>query len=157
MLDGRPVRTPNKGYLHLPTQPLAEAVAAEWGAQQETIEPTSMPLMQLASTALDRVGPQKVDIVEQVARYAETDLVCYRADGPAALLQRQLDVWSPLLDWLDAEYGARLTVTSGIQPVQQPAEAVTAVRNAVAGFGHFPLAGLSSATSALGSVVLGLP
>ena len=156
LLDGRPVRTPNKGLLHLPSEGLADAIAGEWDAQAETIEPASMPLTQLASTAIDRVAPQKQAVAAEIARYAETDLLCYRADGPQVLVQRQKEAWQPLLDWLAAEHGARLTVTAGIQPVQQPADAVAKVREAVAGFGHFPMAALSSATSSMGSVVLGL-
>ncbi len=156
MLDGRPVRTPGKGYLHLPTQALAAAVAAEWEAQQETIEPTTMPLTQLASTALDRVAKQTEAIAAEVARYSETDLVCYRADSPQSLVQRQQDAWSPLMAWLDDHYGAKLVVTFGVQPVLQPAAAVSAVRNAVAAFGPFPLVAVSSATSSTGSVVIGL-
>lgn len=156
MLDGRPVRTPGKGLLHLPTQGLADAIAAEWSAQAETIEPASMPLTQLASTAIDRVASQKQAVAAEIARYAETDLVCYRAEGPETLVQRQRDTWTPLLDWLAAEYSARLKVTAGIQPVQQPADAIAAVREAVASSGHFRLAGLSSATSSMGSVVIGL-
>jgi len=156
LLDGRPVRTPNKSLLHLPSAALADAIAAEWAAQGDAIEPAAMPLTQLASTAIDRTGPQKDEIVSQIARYAQTDLVCYRADSPQALANRQQAAWAPLLDWLERTHGAKLAVTAGIQPVQQPAEALAAVQRAVAGFGHFPLAGLSSAASAMGSVVLGL-
>lgn len=156
MLDGRPVRTPGKGYLHLPTQVLAEAIAVEWEAQRETIKPATMPLTQLASTALDRVAKQADAIAAEVARYAETDLVCYHANGPASLVERQQAAWSPLLAWLEEQYGAKLVVTSGVQPILQPAAAITSVQEAVSGFGHFSLAGLSSATSATGSVVIGL-
>lgn len=156
LLDGRPVRTPGRSLLHLPSGALADAIAAEWGSQGETIEPAAMPLTQLASTAIDRTGPQKDEIVSQIARYAQTDLVCYRADSPESLVSRQRETWEPLLGWLESTHGARLAVTVGIQPVQQSAEALAAVERAVAGFGRFPLAGLSSATSAMGSVVLGL-
>ena len=156
MLDGRPVRTPGRGFLHLPTQALAEAVAIEWEAQLETIEPATMPLTQLGSTALDRVAKQATAIAAEVARYAETDLVCYRAHGPETLVKRQDEVWTPLLTWLEDQYGAKLLVTAGIQPVPQPVAAIASVQKAVSAFGHFPLAGLSSATSASGSVVVGL-
>ncbi len=156
LLDGRPVRTPGKGLLHLPTQGLADAVAAEWSAQAETIEPATMPLTQLASTAIDRILPQKQAVAAEVARYAETDLVCYRAVAPESLALRQQAAWGPLLDWLASEYSARLVVTEGIQPVQQPPDAIAAIRKGVSAFGHFRLAGLSSATSVMGSVVIGL-
>ena len=156
MLDGRPVRTPGKGFLHLPNPALAEAIAAEWEAQAETIKPATMPLTQLASTALDRVAKQMNAIAAEVTRYAETDLVCYRAISPQSLIQRQEDAWSPLLTWIEAQFGAALTVTAGIQPVTQPAASIDAVKKAIGGFDHFLLAALSSATSATGSVVIGL-
>lgn len=156
LLDGRPVRTPGKGLLHLPTQGLADAVAAEWSAQAETIKPATMPLTQLASTAIDRILPQKQAVAAEVARYAETDLVCYRAVAPESLVLRQQAAWGPLLDWLASDYSARLVVTEGIQPVQQPPDAIAAIRKGVGAFGHFRLAGLSSATSVMGSVVIGL-
>ncbi len=117
LLDGRPIRTPGRNPLHLPTEALADAVAAEWAEQRETIEPSSMPLTQLASTALDRVAPQRAAIAAEIARYAETDLLCYHADNPADLVRRQHERWSPLLVWLDQEYGAKLLVTSAIQPI----------------------------------------
>lgn len=156
VLDCRPIRTPGKNPLHLPTEGLAGAIAAEWAAQQETIKPHTMPLTQLASTALDRVAPQQAAISAEIARYAETDLVCYHAERPSELIQRQHAAWSPLVAWLEEEYGTKLLVTSGIQPIQQPADALAKLRDTVAGFGHFPLAGLSSAVSATGSAVIGL-
>ncbi|HKK30081.1 MAG TPA: ATP12 family protein [Alphaproteobacteria bacterium] len=156
VLDGRPVRTPGRHPLRLPTAALADAVAAEWEKQGETIEPATMPLTQLASTALDRIAPQPAAVSAQIARYAETDLVCYRADTPASLVERQRQVWVPLLKWLEDRYGAKLLSTAEIQPIPQPAAAIAAVQAAVAGHDHFRLAVLSAATAATGSAVIGL-
>jgi chaperone required for assembly of F1-ATPase len=156
VLDGRPVRTPGRNPLQLPTRQLADAIAAEWEAQAETIEPATMPLTQLASTALDRIAPQPAAVAAQVARYAETDLVCYRADHPETLVQRQHALWSPLLRWLQASYAAKLVVTEGIRPIPQPAAAIAAVQKALAAFPTFKLAAISSVTGATGSVVIAL-
>lgn len=156
LLDGRPVRTPKRTLLHLPTQTLAEALAEEWAAQDEEIVPATMPLTQLASTALDRVAPQIGAVAAEVARYAETDLVCYRADTPVSLAEAQHAAWAPLVTWLEDAMGARLVVTSGIQPIPQAADAIAKVQNAVAEFSAFPLAAVSSVTAVTGSVVLAL-
>lgn len=156
LLDGRPIRTPKRALLHLPSRALAVALAEEWQSQDNEIVPESMPLTQFASTALDRIAPQAGAIAAEIARYAETDLVCYRAETPASLVEAESQAWSPLLDWLRETFGARLVVTTGIQPVPQPAEAIARIQNAVARFDPFPLAALSSATAASGSVVIGL-
>jgi chaperone required for assembly of F1-ATPase len=155
-LDGKPVRTPGRAPLHLPTAGLADAVAAEWEAQVETIKPAFMPLTQLASTTLDWVQPQAKAIAAEIARYGETDLVCYRAETPARLIERQHAVWSPLLAWLEQIHGAKLISTAGIQPIPQPADALAAIQNAVAAVESFRLAALSNTTSVTGSVVIGL-
>jgi len=156
LLDGRPLRTPQRKLLHLPSRALAEALAEEWQSQGEAIVPETMPLTQLASTALDRIAPQIGAVASEIARYAETDLVCYRADAPESLVAAQSQAWSPLLDWLRETFGARLMVTSGIRPVPQPADAIARIQNAVARFDPFPLAALSAATAVSGSVVIGL-
>ena len=156
VLDDRPVRTPAKAGLVLPNRPLAEAIAAEWRLQGERIEPATMPLMRLASTAIDRVAPQRDSVIDAVAAYAGTDLVCFRADGPAELAARQEAAWRPLLDWLDRRYGARLEVTAGIVPVPQGTAALDRLRAAVAAFDDFRLTALQTATAAAGSLAIGL-
>jgi chaperone required for assembly of F1-ATPase len=155
-LDGRPVRTPSKEALTLPTRKLAEAVAAEWAAQEGEIKPQTMPMMQLVSTAIDRVRPRRDAVIGEIASYAETDLLCYRADGPTGLVARQASEWQPVLDWAAGQYDALLSVTEGVMPVAQPRAAVAALRAAVAECDEFALAALYNLTIASGSLVLAL-
>lgn len=155
-LDGRAVRTPAKAPLVFAAEPLATAVAAEWEAQGEQVAPHSMPLMQLAATAVDVVSVKRDEIVTGVAKYAETDLLCYRAEHPRALIERQTRVWQPLLDWAMLRYDAPLHVCAGLMPQPQPEEAVRALHGAVAGCDDWTLAALQSATSACGSLVVAL-
>jgi chaperone required for assembly of F1-ATPase len=155
-LDDRRLLTPAKAALLLPTRGLAEAVAAEWEAQAERIVPTSMPLMRLAATAVDRVAPRREQVVDEIAGYAATDLVCYRADRPADLVARQRAVWQPLVDWATLRYDAPLLVTTGVLPQPQAPAVLTAIRRAVAAFDALHLVALQSATTACGSVVIGL-
>jgi chaperone required for assembly of F1-ATPase len=156
LLDGRPVRTPKRTLLQIPTAALADAVAAEWQAQGDKIVPASMPLTQLVSTALDQVAPQMAAVVAEVARFAETDLVCYRADTPKSLAEAQDRAWSPLVAWLEQTLGAGLNITNGIQPVPQPKEALALIQAEIAALDPLRLAALSSATAVCGSVVIGL-
>ena len=155
-LDGRAVRTPGKAALSLPSRPLAEAVAAEWDAQESKVQPRSMPMMQLASTAIDRVTPNRDEVIDGIAAYSRSDLLCYRAEAPQALAERQRTAWQPVLDWAALTYDASLTVAAGVIPVTQPDEAVAALRNAVADSDDFTLAAMHTLTTACGSVVLAL-
>jgi chaperone required for assembly of F1-ATPase len=156
LLDARPVRTPAKRILTLPTAALAAAIAAEWRDQGESIEPATMPLTRLASTAQDRLPELRGDAIAELIGYAETDLLCYRAAAPLDLAERQAQAWQPLLDWAVGTYGARLIVTTSILPVAQPEAAVQRLQAAVEGLGDWPLVGLHAATTALGSLILGL-
>lgn len=126
-LDGKPVRTPGKALLAVPTQPAAELLAAEFDAQQETINPVSMPVVRLVNTAIDGVATDLQAVLEDVMRFSGSDLVCYRADAPQELVQRQADAWDPILDWAQATLGARFILGEGIMHVAQPREAVSAV------------------------------
>jgi len=155
-LDGRQVRTPAKARLLLPNPALADAVAAEWRAQTEVIDPQTMPYTRLASTAIDRIATRREEVIDEIAAYAESDLLCHHAEAPADLAARQLSVWQPLLDWLAERHGASLAATVGIVPLRQPQTALDAVRDAVAAFDDMAMAGLHLATTALGSVVLAL-
>jgi chaperone required for assembly of F1-ATPase len=156
MLDGRPVRTPGRRMLAVPSRALAEAIAAEWRAQGDRVEPRSMPLTRLASTALDLVGQRRPAIVDEIAAYAGTDLVCYRADAPAELAARQHAAWQPLLDWAAARYGAAFVVTQGVVPRTQPPEALAALRRAVEAYDDMALVALHAATAAAGSLIVAL-
>lgn len=156
-LDGRPLRTPGRAPMTLPRQALAEAIAAEWDAQSDEVRPDTMPMMQLASTAIDRIGKVRREIVEAVARYAETDLLCYRAEAHQPDLQdRQARVWQPLLDWAALRYDAQLAVSTGLMPALQPRGACRALRAAVEALDDMRLAGLQNATAACGSLVVAL-
>ncbi|MGQ9369716.1 ATP12 family chaperone protein [Azospirillum sp. ST 5-10] len=155
-LDGRAVRSPAKARLLFAAEPLARAVAAEWEAQGEQVAPHTMPLMQLAATAVDVVADRREEIVAGVAKYAETDLLCYRAEHPRELIERQARVWQPLLDWATLRYDAPLHVCAGLMPRPQPEPATRALRHAVAAYDDWGLSALQSATSACGSLVLAL-
>lgn len=155
-LDGRSVKTPAGSVLTVVSEPLAAAVAEEWLAQEDTIRPDTMPLMRLAATVLDRVGPYRPAMIEQALSYATTDLVCYRAEAPADLIQRQEAGWQPLVEWLGETHGARLEVTSGIIPLVQPATALDTLRGVLAGLSAAELTALVTAMQACGSLVIAL-
>jgi chaperone required for assembly of F1-ATPase len=156
LLDGRPVRTPARQVLAAPTTALAEAIAAEWRAQAETIRPEAMPLTRLASTAIDRMPAQRQAAIDEVIAYADTDLVCYRAAEPFELVRRQHHAWQPMLDWVNGAYGVKLAVTTSMLPVAQPAAVRERLHSGIEDLGDWPLVGVHAATIALGSLVLGL-
>lgn len=155
-LDGKPVETPARARLVLPSRMLAEGVAAEWEAQGPEIDPLAMPLTRLAGSAIDLVGPGRAEVIARTAAYAATDLLCYRADGPPELAARQRAAWQPLLDWAAARYGASLKVTTGVIAVEQPAAALEALRQAVGACDDMRLTAVAAATAACGSLLLGL-
>jgi len=155
-LDGRPVTTPRRRPLILPTPALAELVAAEWAAQGETVAPDGMRVNRLATTAIDLMPERRTGAIEQVVEYVETDLLCYRAAFPAELAAAQARHWDPPLDWLAHTHGIRLEVTAAMTPVGQPDAAVRGVAGVVAGLGDWPLVGLHALTTTTGSVVLAL-
>lgn len=156
VLDDRPVKTPKtRKPLVLPTRPLAEASAQEWAAQSETVDPSTMPVTAIASTALD-LADHRDDLVTAIARHGETDPVCYWVIEPATLRDWQHTHWQPLLDWLALTYDARLNVTTGLLPIEQPPNATEALTRAVADLDQFHLAALSSAVAATQSLVISL-
>jgi chaperone required for assembly of F1-ATPase len=155
-LDGRPVRTPAKRPLDLPTRAMAEAVAGEWAAQEETVNPLTMPVTRAANAALDKVAPQQEEVAAMIAAYGETDLLCYRAERPEELAERQRLGWDPLLDWAAEAHGARLEPVAGVMPRAQAPQALDRLSQAVARRGAFELVGLSDLVSLSGSLVLGL-
>ncbi len=155
-LDGRPVKTPARAPLVLPTARLAEAVVQEWADQGEEIDPASMPTTGFANAAIDRIAPDPASFAEGIAHYGESDLLCYRVDAPPTLAARQAERWQPLLDWARTGYGVAFAVTSGIAHVAQPAATLDALRAAVTAFDPFTLAPLSTLVSLSGSLVIGL-
>ncbi len=155
-LDGRTVRTPAGREVTLPTEALARAVAGEWEAQEENVRPHTMPMMQLAGTAIDRVGPHRQAMIEETVAHARTDLLCYRADAPPELKDRQDASWQPLLDWAAESYRARLRVTRGVTPVDQPEAALDALRAAVEALDDMELTALAGVTGSSGSLIVAL-
>jgi chaperone required for assembly of F1-ATPase len=155
-LDGRPIKTPDKAALELPTAALAEAVADEWRAQEQDIDPLAMPFTRLANTAIDRIAPRRAGVIAEIVAYGGSDLVCYRVAHPADLAARQAAAWQPLLDWLAERHGARLESRLGVVHKAQPQAALEALAEAVQPFTDMELAAVHSATSATGSLVLAL-
>jgi chaperone required for assembly of F1-ATPase len=158
LLDGKPMRTPAKSVLVVPTAGLAEAIAAEWRDVPETAEISvaHLPLTRLAATGLDRVTMQRDQVIDDTAKYAGSDLLCYRATDPTALVKRQRQTWQPLLDWAARRYGADLVIANGTNYVEQPADACKRLRSAVAEHGDLALAALYNLTHIAGSLVIAL-
>lgn len=156
LLDGKRVKTPAGHDLNAPIQALANAVADEWRAQTEFIVPDTMPLTKALNTALDRVAANRGAVIDDLAKYATDDLLCYRAAHPEELVRRQSAVWDPWLDWAAERFGARLTVVVGVIHVDQPTEALARLRAAIAAHDEFRLTALHTAVTLTGSAVLGL-
>jgi chaperone required for assembly of F1-ATPase len=156
LLDARTLQTPGRAALAVPKRELAAAIAAEWDAQGERIVPATMPLMRIAATAVDRVAPQRRQAIDEIVGYVGTDLVCYRADRPAALVARQGAVWQPLVDWATLRFDAPLPVTTGVVPCTPSAAVVGAFKSAVEPLDLWWLAAVHGATTACGSIVIGL-
>lgn len=155
-LDGRPVRSPAKTLLVLPTRALAEAVAQGWQAQEDELNPLSMPFTRSANAALDKVTTQHAEVADMLADYGDSDLLCYRADHPAELVTRQAEAWDPLLDWAAEAFGARLEPRTGIIHAPQPPQALEPLRRRVHAADAFELTALHDLVSISGSLVIGL-
>ena len=156
LLDGRQIKTPAGKPLCVPTLGLAQAIADEWNAQGEAIEPASLRLTKLANTAIDAVAERKAEVADGIVKYAETDLVCYRAGFPEELVAAQAGAWDPVLSLIEAEYGVRFLVSAGIAHIAQPPASLEAIRAAVAALGAFKLAALYVITSLTGSALIAL-
>lgn len=155
-LDSRPIRTPSKQALILPTREMAEAMAQEWAAQEETIDPRTMPVTRAANSAIDKVQPQRDAVVAEIAGFGGTDLLCYRATHPQTLAERQSQAWDPLLEWAAEALGARLTPVAGVMPVEQPPAALARLTAQVERRSAFELTALSDLVALSGSLVIGL-
>lgn len=156
LLDGRPVKTPARNTLVLPTEKLASAIAAEWRAQGEEVTAASMPLLRLANTVIDGVAVNREAVIDAILRFGENDLLCYRAHQPPELVARQREGWDPMLGWVRQKFGADIQVAEGITHIDQMPEMLSALRGAMAGYDPFTLAGLHVVASIAGSLVLGL-
>jgi chaperone required for assembly of F1-ATPase len=156
LLDGKPVRTPGKAPLVLPTRVLAEAVADEWRAQKERIDPATMPLTKLANSAIDGVRGREQAVIDDIVKYAGSDLLCYRAEGPKGLVASQGKHWDPVLAWAKATLDAPLRLAEGVVHVAQPESSLRRIRRELEGLDPFSLAALHVMTSLTGSALLAL-
>ncbi len=152
-LDGKPVRTPGRAPLALPTPALAEAVAEEWRAVGETIDPRAMPLTGLANAAIDRITADSAPFAAGLAAYGETDLLYYRAEDPIQLVERQADAWDPLLDWARGRYDVHFETTAGVIHKAQPEATLARLSEAVHALDAFHLAGMSPVVTISGTLV----
>ena len=156
LLDGRVVKTPMKAVLRLPTRGLAEAVVKEWEAQDKFINPGTMPVTRYANTALDRAASERNSVLDEIARYAGSDLVCYRADRPPALVQLQKLHWNPILTFAHKTLGAEISATIGVVHMEQPPMAVAKLRDAAATLDNYRITALFNLTTLTGSALLSL-
>lgn len=154
-LDGRGVKTPAKQALVLPTRSMAEAVAVEWDAQTEIINPNTMPVTKTANAAIDKVTVQHAEVADMLAAYGDSDLLCYRADAPEELIERQNEQWNPMLDWADEVLDARLHPRTGVIHMPQDADAVARLSARTHALDAFELAAFHDLVSLSGSLVLG--
>ncbi|ENP52041.1 ATP12 family chaperone protein [Brucella abortus] len=155
-LDGRPVKTPARNLLLLPTRAAAQIVADEFAAQEKLIDPGKMPATRLVNTAIDGIAQDPQAVFEDILRFAGTDMLCYRADSPQELVSRQTENWDPLIDWMES-LGARFALAEGVMHVEQPREAIAAFSVHMAGFKDpLALAALHTMTTLMGSAIIAL-
>lgn len=154
-LDGRPVKTPAKASLAVPTRALADAIAAEWDAQDKTVDPNTMPFTRMANAAIDKVSIQHAEVATMLADYGDSDLLCYRADRPESLVARQAREWDPALAWAQDALGARLEARAGVMHVPQDPASLAALSERVHMLDKFRLAAFHDLVTLSGSLVLG--
>jgi chaperone required for assembly of F1-ATPase len=155
LLDGKPVKTPARRPLAAPERSIAEAIASEWQAQGETIDPATMPLTRLANSIVDGVTARTEEVVADIGKYFESDLIFYRADAPQALVRRQGEHWDPILAWATDALGARFMLAEGVMHVRQPENAIRAAREALPAE-PWSVGALHSVTTLTGSALLAL-
>lgn len=155
-LDGRAVKTPAKASLVVPTQEMAEAIAEEWDAQVGLVRPDQMPVTRSANSAIDKVRVQRAEVIDLLAAYGATDLLCYRATGPAELAERQARLWDPLLDWSAMALGAPLRAVAGVVHIPQDASSLAALTARIVALSDFELVAFHDLVALSGSLVLAL-
>ncbi len=156
LLDGRPAKTPGRNALAFPTRALGEAVAEEWNAQAEFIDPRRMPITRIANSIIDGVAPDPGPVADDIVKYAGTDLICYRADGPRTLVERQAALWDPVLAWARDDLGARLILSEGVMHVTQPEAAIAALRKALPVADGWRIGAAHVVTTLTGSALLAI-
>lgn len=155
LLDGKPVRTPAQRALSAPSLALAEAIAREWNAQAESIDPARMPLTRLANVVIDGIADAPGSVVDEIAKYLGSDLLCYRADGPPGLAEKQTAAWDPVLAWARDALGARFIQVEGVVFAAQPEQAIAAARAAIPN-DMWRLGAVATITTITGSALLAL-
>ncbi|WP_339862862.1 ATP12 family chaperone protein [Thalassospira alkalitolerans] len=155
-LDDRAVKTPGKAEFVLPVERLAHEIATEWDAQGEKVVPATMPIMQLAATAIDRVRPHRDAVIAELTGFGRSDLLCYRASFPDDLVLRQAEAWQPLLDWAQDDLRVALSVTEGVMPISQNDEALINIQDTIKTLDDYYLTALHTLTTVSGSVIIGL-
>ncbi|GAB4537241.1 MAG: ATP12 family chaperone protein [Roseibium sp.] len=155
-LDGRPVKTPGKALLVLPSEALGAAVASEWAAQEKEINPAAMPLTRIANSAQDAVSFRFDEVADDVTKFAGNDALCYRADDPDSLVETQRHLWDPVVDWVGTLLGGRFVLIEGIIHAPQPETLLAAYRARIATETPLRLAALHTVTSLTGSALLAL-
>ena len=155
-LDDRPVRSPAKAVVMVPSQALAEAVQAEWQAVGDEIQPEDMPLYSMAVTITDRVTPQRQELADELAGYIHDDVLRYRSVDDLDLASRQTKMWDPWLNWAEQECGLRLSTTAGLMPVFAEATTEHIVRNRLQPLADAQFGCLYRVATLSGSVVLGM-
>ena len=155
-LDGKMLKTPAKSNFTVPTMALAKAVSEEWQAQNKDVRPDLMPLTRKVNSALDKVQPAHLAVATQIAEYGGTDLICYRAEAPQALIDRQAAAWDPLLAWAENQLQAPLVVSHSLMPVEQPSDSLRSLQLRVEVLSAFELAALHDLVALSGSLVIGL-
>lgn len=154
-LDGRTVKTPAKQALHVPTRAMAEAIALEWDAQVNVINPNTMPVTKTANAAIDKVTVQHAEVAEMLAAYGDSDLLCYRANAPEELIERQAAHWDPMLEWATEVLDAKLESRTGVIHMPQDPTSLDALRRRTHALDAFELAAFHDLVSMSGSLVLG--
>ena len=154
-LDGKTIKTPAKAALLLPSQAIADCVAREWDAQDGDINPDLMPATRMANSVIDKVTLNRAAIIEMLAEYGGSDLLCYRATGPEELIARQADAWDPILDWVDTRFG-RLNITEGVMHIDQPQTSLAALKEALEKLTNWELAAAHDLITISGSLVLAM-
>lgn len=155
-LDGRSLKTPAKSALIVPTAALAELIAAEWRVQAEVIDPETMPVTRAANSAIDKVRGQKSEVTEIIAAYGDSDLICYRADSPDALVAREAAAWDPLIDWCAHRHALRPEIRTGVIHSPQPAALLDSFQAEIEGMSSFELTAFHDLVAMSGSLIIGL-
>ncbi len=154
-LDGRAIRTPAKAPLVVPTKALADQIAAEWNVVEGRVNPAAMPFTRSANAAIDKVKQQHAEVADMLAAYGDADLICYRADGPSGLVDRQAEGWDPLLDWAESVLGARLIPVQGVMHAPQDAQSLRVLSKKVHALDVFALTAFHDLVSLSGSLIIG--